>query len=57
MLVRLIMISQAMWDEAMRRLGISEDKFWNIEGGVMPRVDTRLEDQDRRVQGWLDPFE
>lgn len=50
------MISQATWDEARQRLGILEVKVKNIEGGVKPWVNVKLDNQERRVQGRLDAF-
>lgn len=41
MISRIIMISQAIWIEAMTRLGTLEAKFHNMEGGVKPWVDAQ----------------
>lgn len=56
MLDGMIVISQAMWDKAMKILAMLETKVGYMEEGVKPWVDTKLQYQDRRMQGRLDAF-
>lgn len=45
-----MMISQAIWAEAMVIIVTLESKFLNIKGNVKPWVDTQLANQDKWVQ-------